>query len=350
MKKLKGTGSSDIFTNDELYKKKDRPNPTSKIASQKWFIIGIVFLFILISSSVSGYYLLNWLHNPYIMPESQARQLFKNSIVYEQDKYIAFLKNHQDTCPVKLHFHKVTRQDKKGYWSIRKKYGLKSVHTIFSSNPFIEHWQSIIKDIIVVPDRDGLIHIAKKGETTYSVAQLYDKDPKDIAEINENFYGRFEENQIVFVPWGRLPLALMNEKMQSHYEKQMFVSPIKYNRIASDYGMRVHPIFKVKRKHNGIDLPAKRGTPVHAAADGLVVYKGWMRGYGKTVRLKHKHGYTTTYGHLSWYSRYLKPGMRVKKNYVIGKVGNTGWSTGPHLDFSIRKNGRPVDPLNYMAW
>ena len=106
----------------------------------------------------------------------------------------------------------------------------------------------------------------------------------------------------------------------------------------------MHPILKVRRPHPGIDYAAPTGTPVWAVADGEVVHRGNAGGYGKLVKVRHRNGYVSYYGHLSRYAKDAGPGARVSQKQVIGYVGSTGMSTGPHLDFRIKKDGRFVNP------
>ncbi|MGI6649181.1 MAG: murein hydrolase activator EnvC family protein [Bacillota bacterium] len=124
-----------------------------------------------------------------------------------------------------------------------------------------------------------------------------------------------------------------------------FLRPIS-GAITSDYGMRLHPILKEKRMHTGIDLRGAKGTPIKAAESGTVIFTGWMGAYGQVVIIDHGGGISTMYAHQS--SILVKNGQKVARGETIGKVGSTGWSTGPHLHFEVRKNGTPVNPHNYL--
>jgi murein DD-endopeptidase MepM/ murein hydrolase activator NlpD len=116
--------------------------------------------------------------------------------------------------------------------------------------------------------------------------------------------------------------------------------------LRSRFGMRVHPIFKSRRLHTGVDLAAPTGTPIYAAGDGVVERAQWVSGYGRYIELKHVNGFETAYAHQSRFADGIKPGVRVRQGQIIGYVGSTGNSTGPHLHFEIKVNGRLVDPLS----
>jgi len=131
------------------------------------------------------------------------------------------------------------------------------------------------------------------------------------------------------------------------FQKTFLKSPLNYRRISSYFSYsRLHPILKKHRPHFGIDYAARKGTPVSAAADGVVIGKGYDRGIGNFVKIRHKNArFTTLYGHLSRFGKGIKKGVRVIQKQVIGYVGMTGLATGPHLHYAFYDNGRPVNPL-----
>lgn len=121
-------------------------------------------------------------------------------------------------------------------------------------------------------------------------------------------------------------------------------TPLDGARLTSGFGRRRHPVLGFSRQHEGVDFAAPTGTPVYAAADGVVASARWESGYGRTVRLRHPGGVETVYAHLSRFAAEARPGERVRQGEVIGAVGSTGMSTGPHLHYEIRVAGRAQDP------
>ena len=116
--------------------------------------------------------------------------------------------------------------------------------------------------------------------------------------------------------------------------------------ITSYYGWRVHPIFGTRKYHSGMDIAVDYGTPIHAAAAGVVVYSGWMGGYGYAIMIDHGGGLVTIYGHNS--SLAVSEGQRVSQGQLVAYAGSTGYSTGPHCHFEVRLHGEVTEPLNYL--
>ena len=125
-----------------------------------------------------------------------------------------------------------------------------------------------------------------------------------------------------------LPVSLKNKK----------------TRFSSSFGYRIHPIYKTVKLHAGMDFSAV-GTPIYATGNGKIVYAEIHQGYGKCVLIDHGFNYQTLYAHMSAYN--VKAGQKVKRGDIIGYMGNTGMSTGPHLHYEVKKNGLPVNPINY---
>ncbi len=126
--------------------------------------------------------------------------------------------------------------------------------------------------------------------------------------------------------------------------KALLRTPVDGARVSSRFGMRKHPILGYSKMHQGVDFAAPRGTPVFAAGDGVIAQSGRNGGYGKYVRIRHTSNYHTAYAHLQKFAKGQKSGQRVKQGDIIGYVGSTGRSTGPHLHYEVLKNGRQVNP------
>lgn len=157
-------------------------------------------------------------------------------------------------------------------------------------------------------------------------------------------HGGKEYYAIPFDQGGKLSYWDENGKSM---RKQFLKAPLKFTRISSKFNPnRLHPIYKVRRPHLGVDYAAPVGTPVYAIADGTVTAKYWdKKGGGNVLKLKHTNGYTSSYLHLKGYAKGINVGTRVSQGQTICYVGNTGASTGPHLDFRVYKNGKAIDPL-----
>ncbi len=130
-------------------------------------------------------------------------------------------------------------------------------------------------------------------------------------------------------------------------QRTFLKAPLRFTRISSGFShSRLHPVLKIRRPHHGIDYAAPTGTPVYTVGDGVVIDKGYQkRGGGNYIKIKHNGTYSTTYMHLNGFAKGMKVGKHVKQGDLIGYVGSTGLSTGPHLDFRFYRNGQAVNPL-----
>ena len=193
-------------------------------------------------------------------------------------------------------------------------------------------------------------------EVTKSKLEARKRDLEKVSREKENLMGQLTEDikayEKEYDKLNDLAKDIESEivkrsKMTGPYSGGRMEWPVPgNNRISSYYGYRVHPIFKVKKLHTGIDIPAPTGTSITAAAAGTVIYSDWLGGYGKVVMLDHGGGIVTLYAHNSSLS--VSEGTTVKRGAVIAKAGSTGNSTGPHLHFEVRKSGAYVDPLPWL--
>ena len=148
-------------------------------------------------------------------------------------------------------------------------------------------------------------------------------------------------DQLIEMAWNKEELMAALPAIQPVSMKDL-------TRFGSSFGTRFHPILKVIRPHEGIDLTAPRGTPIYATGDGAVLQAGYRPGgFGKKILIDHGYGYRTLYGHCN--EVLVQPGQQVRRGEVIGRVGSTGLSKSPHLHYEVHLHGRPVDPVNYYA-
>lgn len=142
-------------------------------------------------------------------------------------------------------------------------------------------------------------------------------------------------------------MALNKEEMLASIPAIQPIANEKLRRVASGFGYRIHPKYKVRKLHTGIDFSAKTGTPIYATGNGTVdVAKNIRRGYGKYVVIDHGYNYKTLYGHMSKFT--VRRGQKVKRGDIIGYVGNTGTSTAPHLHYEVWKDNRKINPINFF--
>ena len=165
----------------------------------------------------------------------------------------------------------------------------------------------------------------------------------------------FETGKIIFtnlvLTSQENPLYLfIDKKNEGHYDpngksvkKALMKTPINGARLSSGYGMRKHPILGFNKMHKGTDFAAPKGTPIMASGDGKIIRSRWCGGGGNCIKIKHNSTYSTVYAHLSKFASGIKEGVRVKQGRIIGYVGSTGMSTGPHLHYEVIKNGKRIN-------
>ena len=185
----------------------------------------------------------------------------------------------------------------------------------------------------------------RKNDSFQIIYEIFEDDNKKIIETGKiifaNMILRRQENELYFFE---------NKKKEGHYDKNgksakkaLMKTPINGARLSSRFGMRKHPILGFNKLHRGTDFAAPKGTPVMASGDGIVIRSRWCGGGGNCVKIKHNSTYSTVYAHLSKFASGIKEGVRVKQGRVIGYVGSTGMSTGPHLHYEVIENGKKIN-------
>jgi murein DD-endopeptidase MepM/ murein hydrolase activator NlpD len=166
--------------------------------------------------------------------------------------------------------------------------------------------------------------------------------------VDEDGYGYDEiGKKVAYTVTGKKKVVYTRRVKSKKGKDSRFGMPLRHIRITSRFSYRRwHPILHRYRPHHGTDFGARRGTPLLAVNDGKIIYAGWMRGYGRVVKIKHSGGYVSLYAHQSRIR--VKRGQYVKKGQIIGYVGSSGRSTGPHLHFGLMKNGRWIDPMKVL--
>lgn len=266
-------------------------------------------------------------------PASEAENPFRTRLPIDKSRFRA--------KSVTLVDHPVKSGE--NYWTIAKRYGI-SVRTLLGTNPDMP-FTAFIGQTILVPSEEGAIHPVEKGEKLASIAELYRVDEKTLKATNDISWWRpLKTGDCLFIPDAQ-PIQ-MSMEWKEYYEKRgFFGAPFATwgKGWTSRYGTRKDPITGEDAHHGGMDFKAAHGTDVFASAGGRVTFAGVQGAYGNLVVIRHNATYTTYYGHLS--RILVTQGQSVRKGQRIGKVGSTGRSTGPHLHFEIRKNGKRIDPL-----
>lgn len=282
------------------------------------------------------------------------KQISYNSILKpadifaSEDEYIAYMQSLK-IPGVTFTMCQIEKGD--NFWKIAKEHNI-DIDTLIGANPL---WESIIARVdqkIVIPSQKGVIHFVNTMSEIKQLHTLYDVPEKNVLAPSLFLYRikslvtKIDKPFAVYIKDARPKTEVMTPELAKQFSlREMFRSPLG-GRLTSFFGGRVHPIFRQWGFHNGLDIAAPYGTAVGAARHGVVISCGWMGGYGKAVIIQHDEGFKTLYGHLS--SIHVRPGQQVKAGQFIGRVGSTGWSTGPHLHFTLWQYNKLINPMKVL--
>lgn len=266
-----------------------------------------------------------------------------NNSIYDDDDYeldeIAALAALFDQ-PVTFQNYKVVAGDTIS--GIAKKFGLSNISTLISINK-IENVRFLAAgQKLKIPSRDGIIYTVAAGDTLKTIVDKYNIKMETLLDVNELSSDTLSIGQELFLPGVGLDSTTLRNAMG-----ELFKLPIKASfRWTSPYGNRIDPIKGVQSFHTGTDMACPTGTPIYPAMSGTVVFTGISNVFGKYVIVDHGNGYKTLYAHMS--KIIATKGQFVGQSTKIGLVGSTGYSTGPHLHFTVYKNGNLVDPMSVL--
>jgi len=272
------------------------------------------------------------------------------SVFSDEGEYLSHMRDNVEFEGMRLDIVTIKRGD--NYWKVAKKYGV-DIDTLIGANPWWGNLLARSEQEIVVPSQKGVLHFIAGLDELDELAAEHKTAREDIMVqrlpfSRKHFPWLHTDGKpiAVFVKDARPTTAHMTATLAKQFTvREMFRSPLG-GRFSSFFGNRVHPIFHRWKFHDGLDIAARYGTPVGAPCEGRVIAAGWMGGYGKAVVIAHPKGYKTLCGHLS--RIHVRAGQYVQAGRFIGRVGSTGFSTGPHLHFSLWKDGRPIDPMKVL--
>ncbi len=241
------------------------------------------------------------------------------------------------TQPVSFQTYKVQKGDTIS--GIAKKFGLGNISTLISVNDIGNVRSLCAGQKLKIPSMDGITYKVKSGESLASIASKNNISQDAILDVNDLTNETLQVGQVIFLPGAKLDQKTLNLAMGDQ-----FIIPIKASyRISSPFGARLDPITGKKSYHKGQDFACPTGTPIYSSMGGKVIFSGETWLYGKHIIIDHGNGYQTLYAHMS--KIIATKGTYVTQGTRIGLVGNTGYSTGPHLHFTVYKNGNPVNPM-----
>ena len=225
---------------------------------------------------------------------------------------------------------------------ISRKFGLSNISTLIAVNGISNVRQLKSGQNLKIPSADGLVHSVKSGDSLSSLSVKYGVTVEDLLDENDLESQVLTAGQTLFIPGARLSSETLRMAMG-----ELFTWPLKGSwRLTSNYGRRADPFTGVTSFHTGIDMAMPSGTPVYSSMSGKIESVGYTNIFGNYVIIKHVNGYQTLYAHLT--KSLVKSGQNVAQGAKIGLVGSTGYSTGPHLHFTVFKNGKLVDPMTVL--
>ncbi|MBQ9495718.1 MAG: M23 family metallopeptidase [Treponema sp.] len=242
--------------------------------------------------------------------------------------------------PVTYQMYTVQAGDTLG--GITRKFGLTNLSTIIAINNIKNARSLYVGQKLRVPSIDGMLYTVAHGNSLNGISVKFAVPLEDLLDVNDLGTNVLAVGQQLFIPGAKMNSAALHEVLGDLFKNPIFAK----HHVSSPFGWRPDPFTGVRSYHTGIDFACAKGTPIHAALAGKVIFAGWSNIFGNYVILSHANGYQTLYGHMDKIQ--VKKGESVTQSTVIGLVGSTGYSTGDHLHFTVYKNGKLVNPATVL--
>lgn len=268
-----------------------------------------------------------------------------NAIIWDhsEDDFINALEHHFLGKNVTYKIYTIGKGDH--YWKIAHENNI-DIDTIIGSNPHIQNLYASVGEKIVALNKKGVLHYVEGDENLLILSKLYNVDESIIKQNNTlGLFNHIKQRDIIFIPDAK-PKVFTSNLFQAVKRRRIFAVPTNGWVQGRGFGMMMHPILHKVTFHKGIDMHCSENTPIFAAASGKISYAGDGGTYGRLIIIQHDNGYETRYAHCSHI--YVRIGQEVKKKQCIGRVGHTGQATCAHLHFEVRKNGKPIDPMQFL--
>ena len=228
---------------------------------------------------------------------------------------------------------------------IAEGYGM-GLSVLMANNPGVNANNLKVGQKLTVLTGNGIFYKVSKGDSLNKIAELFKVKSEDIKTINKMDSDVVQVGETLYIKDPNVTRYLGTRSPNADNRSNLgFIMPIKYTGLTSPQGNRFHPVLKRYIYHAGADLRA-HFIPLYASKEGRVTFAGTMNGYGKIIIIRHSGGYETRYAHLDKIG--VRKGQYVKTGELIGKTGQSGRVTGPHLHFELRKNGKILNPMKYM--
>lgn len=264
-------------------------------------------------------------------------------IFTSQKEYLKLIKNYPYDMGTKIKYH--TIKNGESYWDIAQQYKI-SLDTIIAANPWVDSLFARGGNEIVIPSEDGTLLLIDDTSDIAVMNKMFNMKYEAKGDYRHSIFELLSLDEVRFAFFKDAKPVLVNNFLHHLFHiRTIFQTPV-IGTYTSFYGLRHDPLFGSMAFHNGVDIQAHAGSPIYPVTKGMVISSKWHDGYGLTITIQHNDGYISTYGHCL--ASNVSRGDWVTRDTIIGKVGSTGRSTGPHLHFIMQRHGQNLNPLNFI--